>query len=151
MSLAENETLDTAPAAEEGPVLGRDGFLAAAGKLAERVLLVDGLGRVLIGELSGADRADIIEKQAVAYQDKKLAVKSYQRDLLMRGILDPSSPEGARTPLFRAADMDQVMRVGGAKIAKIVAAVEELSGLGAAAQKSAEGNSDVASDSSTSA
>ena len=145
------------PGAEgtEGPAgtscLSRDALLAAAGKLNEEVHTVDGLGTLLLGEIGADVRAEILtEQQSVALfaegAAKKLDRKWYEKKLLLAGVLDPQSPEGNRAPLFKPGDMDSVMRIGGAKIAEVVDAIERLSLMGRH-MVSAEGNSNGAANS----
>lgn len=123
--------------------VSRDAWLAQAGKFKEKEVPVEGLGKVLIVEISGAARAAIQSAQSTGLLSdvKRIDSVAYQRALLLSGVADPSSPEGARQPLFKAADMDRVMQIGGAKIALLVDEIEKLSGMGAEGESSAEGNS----------
>ena len=130
-------------AASDDPTQGlltRDGLLSKAGDLNEEILELPRLGKLLVLELTGADRALILQAQAEAYQDKKVDVIGYQRRILLAGIVDPLSPKGNRQPLLRPDDADRVMQIGGGSIALIVKAVERLSGIGQEAETSAEGN-----------
>lgn len=122
-------------------LLSREALLARTVR-AEEEVDVPGLGRMLVGEINADERAAIIEKQAGDYQNKRVDVRSYQKSLLVAGLLDPASSASARLPLLSAADGDAVMKVGSAKIAALVDAIERLSGMGAAAVARAEGNSD---------
>ncbi len=117
----------------------RETFLAAAGHLSEEEIQVEGLGWLLLSEISGADRADIVAKSMMAYQRNELDVKGYQRAVLLAGIVDPSSPQDERAPMFRSADMDQVMKVGGSKLLEAIDVIERLSLMGKY-QPGAEGN-----------
>lgn len=149
MSPTDNATR-TAPVVEpqaptEPKFATRDILLAAAGRLNEEVHEVTGLGTLLLGEIGADVRAEILtEQQSVALfaegAAKKLDRKWYEKKILLAGILDPSSPEGARLPLFKQGDMDTVMRIGGAKIGEVVDAIERLSLMGRHVV-SAEGNS----------
>src|ERR1700723_3598611 len=108
---------------------------AAAGKLNEEEKHVEGLGLLLLGEIGADVRAEILtEQQSVALfaegAAKKLDRKWYEKKLLLAGVLDPASPEGARLPLFKQGDMDSVMRIGGSKIGEVVDAIERLSLMG---------------------
>lgn len=135
----------------------RDDFLNAAGKFAEETFHVDGIGNLLLSEISGEARADILGSMASALQSDpttgekgKLDTNGYQRRLLLAGVVDANSPEGDRKPLFKAGDLDRVMKVGGAKIQTVCGAIERLSKMGRW-QTSAEENSEATpSDASTS-
>lgn len=122
----------------------RDAWLAQAGKFREDTLTVDGLGKLLLVELSGVARASIQAQQSAGLLGdvKRVDVGAYQRAVLLAGVADPSSPAESRRPLFQQGDMDKVMQIGGGKIALVVEAIERLSGLDVGAVKSAEGNSD---------
>jgi hypothetical protein len=124
--------------------LSRDAWLAQSGKFKEKEITVEGLGKVLLMEISGAARAAIQSQQSAGLLSdvKRIDAASYQRALLLAGVADPSSPEGARKPMFTAGDMDRVMGIGGSKIEVIVSELETLSGMGAGAVASAEGNSE---------
>lgn len=129
---------------EEGKkFLSREDWLNQAGLLAEEEHYVEGLGWLLLSEISGDARADIVGRQSVGLlaESRRIDAKDYQRSLLLAGVVDPGSPKGDRRPMFRPGDMDKVMRVGGAKIADVVDAIERLSALGGY-QGAAEGNSD---------
>ncbi len=146
----------TPPAAEtdlEQPVPVANGFasraqiLDAAGSFAEEEHDLEGVGKLLLSEISGAARANILGQMATAIEGNKLTDPSwttkYQKTLLQHGVVDPASPAGARVPLFKDGDMDRLMQLGGAKIQDVVDAVERLSRMGRY-QESAEGNSAAA-------
>jgi hypothetical protein len=122
----------------------RDEWLAQAGKFSEKTITVAGLGKLLLVELSGLARAQIQAQQSAGLlaDAKRVDVAAYQRAVLLGGVADPSSPEGARRPLFQAGDMDRVMGIGGGKLAEVVDEIEKLSGLDVGATKRAEENSD---------
>lgn len=130
-------------AAPDKKFVSRDEWLNLAGVLKEEEHHVEGLGLLLISEITGDVRADIVAAQSIGLlaDQKKIDAKAYQRTLIQAGIVDPNSPAGNRTPMFRPGDMDSVMRLGGKKIADIVDAIERLSGLGQYSG-AAEGNSD---------
>lgn len=130
--------------AAEKKYVSRDEWLNLAGHLKEEEHTVEGLGTLLLSEIAGDVRADIVAAQSVGLlaDQKKIDAKAYQRTLLQHGVVDPSSPQGARTSLFRPGDMDRVMKLGGGKIAEIVDKIEKLSGLGQYAG-AAEGNSET--------
>lgn len=142
-SMKEQLITDIKTNMEEHGFLDRNAWLAQAGKLKEKELEVDGLGRVLLVEITGAARAAIQSQQSMGLigDVKRIDVASYQRSLLLQGVADPTSPEGGRLPLFQAGDMDAVMKIGGGKIASVVEQIELLSGLGPAAVARAEENS----------
>ena len=130
---------------EAATFASRDDWLAAAGHLAEEWKEIPGLGRVLLGEIGADVRADITTEQSAVLlapegQPRKLDRRSYERRLLLHGVLDPSSPEGNRLPLLQPGDIDRVFKIGGAKIGTVIDTIERLSLLGRYAQ-SAEGNS----------
>lgn len=127
----------------------RDDWIGAAGKFAEEEYTIDGIGLVLLSEISGAARADILGTMATALQPDpetkekgRLDTTAYQRALLLAGVVDPVSPAGDRRPLFRAGDMELVMRVGGAKVQTACEVIERLSKMGRW-QTDAEGNSEA--------
>lgn len=132
----------TADKPTENGFVSRESWLAQAGKLREAEHTVEGLGKLLLSELTGGARAAIQTNQSTGLLAdlKRIDVSAYQRALLLQGVMDPSSPVGDRKPLFSAGDMDAVMKVGGAKIESVIDKLEELSGLGKS-QASAEGNS----------
>lgn len=121
----------------------KDDFLAAGRKLAEKVVAVPGVGNMLVGELTGEERAMVIEAQAAAQKARgdALDIGAYMKSLLRFGVLDPNSPAEKRTKLFDIGDVEQVLKVGAGKLEALTEAIEELSGLGNKATKSAEKNS----------
>lgn len=132
--------------------VSRDEWLNLAGHLKEEVHYVEGLGKLLLSEIAGDVRAEIVAEQSVGLlaDKKKIDAKQYQRTLLLNGVVDPNSPVGARASLFRPGDLDRVMKLGGGKIAEIVDHIEKLSGLGQYSG-AAEGNSESSpNDASTS-
>lgn len=147
LATAEKQAPAKAPVApSENGFVTRDAWLAQAGKLREKTLDVPDFGKVLIVELNGVVRARIQAQQSTGLlsDQKRVDVPAYQRELLLNGVADPSSPEGARRPLFTAGDVDRVMQIGGGKIALIVGEIETLSGLDAGATnvERAEGEAD---------
>lgn len=123
--------------------LSRDDWLNNAGVLKEEEKEIDGFGWLLLSEISGDARADIVgvQSEGLLAEKRKIDAKAYQRALILAGVVDPTSPAGDRKPMFRPSDMDRVMKIGGAKIADIVDAIEKLSALGQYAGE-AEGNSE---------
>lgn len=123
--------------------VSRDSWLNLAGVLKEEEHNVEGLGLLLLSEITGDVRADIVAAQSVGLlaDQKKIDAKTYQRTLIQNGVVDPESPKGARSPMFRPGDMDSVMKLGGSKIAEIIDVIERLSSLGQYSGV-AEGNSD---------
>lgn len=123
--------------------LDRTGFLNQVGVLREEEKYIDGLGWVLLSEISGLDRAMIVGVQSLGLlaEQRKIDRVAYERALILAGVIDPSSPKSDRKPLFRPGDMDRVMRLGGQVIAEIVDGIESLSALGTYSG-AAEGNSD---------
>lgn len=122
--------------------LSRDDLLKAVSLRAEEIVDVPGLGKVLCGEIGGDVRAALIGKMASDAQGQRDYDRvAYEKRLLLGGILDPSSPPDARTPLLRSADADALMKLGAAKVQALVSAVERLSGMGPDAIQRAEGNS----------
>lgn len=120
------------------PALSRDAFLSHVDKLAEEVVHVPELGGVLVRELTGAQRAKVLNAVAPA-QGEKPDIGLYQRMLLQLGLVDPSDGK----PLLDMTTVDKAMEMGGAKVAALCEAVERLSGLSVAAKalESAEKNS----------
>lgn len=125
--------------------ISRDDLLNIAGVLKEEEHHVEGLGLLLLSEVTGEVRAEIVAAQSIGLlaDQKKIDAKSYQRTLIQNGVVDPASPKGNRQPMFRSGDMDRVMKLGGSKIAEIVDVIERLSSLGPY-QGAAEGNSEKA-------
>lgn len=123
-------------------LLSREDMLAAANRLREETVEIDGLGTLLLSEITGEVRANLIGQQATGMMadTKKFDRNGYERTLIQAGVMDPSSPPNGRSTMFRMGDMDRVMRIGGSKIAEIVDGIEKLSSLGEYAG-SAEGNS----------
>lgn len=121
----------------------RDLWLSAGQNLAEEWLDIEGLGRVLVSEITAKARADIMTIQSTGLLTdvgKSIDHLLHQKTLLLEGVMNPASPEGGRQPLFAAADIDKVMQIGASKVAEIIDAIERLSKLGRYAA-SAEGNS----------
>lgn len=141
---SEPETVAGPPAVQPRKFASRDDVLDAAGRFAEEEHEIEGIGWLLLSELSGEARAKVLGKMGMAIEDGKLVdpawTSAYQRLVLLHGVVDPSSAAGARLPLFREGDMDRLMRLGGSKITEAVAVVERLSKMGRF-QESAEGNS----------
>jgi len=136
------------PVAASKAFADKGAWLAAAGRFKEEEHEVEGIGVVLFSEISAAARAEILGQMASAMQPDpetkekgKLDTVAYQKALLLAGVVDPNSPAGSRNPLFKAGDMDAVMRIGGAAVTEAVAVVERLSKMGRW-QVEAEGNSE---------
>lgn len=109
----------------------------------EKVVAVPGLGDVLIGEISGIDRADILSAQVAQAQAETFDVKGYQRKLLLASVLDATSPEGERTLAFTSnAEASTFMRLGGSKIRALIDAIEEFSGMQAKAKDAVDAGKD---------
>lgn len=135
----------SAAVAEDTPkkYASRDDWFAAAGRLREEEHHIEGLGLTLFSEIDGKARALIMSAQSKGLldeHDKNIDHESYQKTLILSGVVDPSSPPGARRPLFREGDLDRIMQIGSSKIAEVVDHIERLSILGKYAA-SAEGNS----------
>jgi hypothetical protein len=149
---------ETAPITPSAPTVaptkygGRNELLSRSGKLKEDDVVVDGVTYV-VRELNGLERAHLISLQAEArINGGKVDLGQYQKQLLLRGLMDPESPEGAREPALVEADLDTVMRNGAGFLDKILDKIEELSGLNVDAQKAAKDFlGDTPSGSSTSA
>lgn len=150
-SILEVDPLTEIPAKVESRFASRDDFLAAAGRLSEEEVDVPGLGLLLLGEIGADVRADITTDQSAVLLTpekdekgnvnvRKLDRRSYERRLLLHGVLDPGSPEGNRLALLQPGDIDRVFKIGGAKIGVVIDTIERLSMLGRYAA-SAEGNS----------
>lgn len=131
------------PAKEGSEFVGREAWLSAGSNLAEAVVEVEGLGKVIVREVTARIRAELMTMQSkglIAEVGKMIDHLAAQKLLLEHGVVDPASPQGARQPLFKAGDIDQVMSLGASKVEKIIDKIEELSRLGKY-QTSAEGNS----------
>jgi hypothetical protein len=114
----------------------RDSFLARSGKLAEAEVDVDG-ETWLIRELPGSARNQAI---AVLGQGRMQAtpvfeLDKYQRILLLHGLVDPSSPEGARKPLLDRKDLEAAMGLGSQVLDPLIEGIEQLSALSQEAEK----------------
>jgi len=131
MALADSvePTLDISGSAKS-KYASRDDFLGASGNLAEEELDVDGIGTLVLSEITGADRAKIIGRSAQAMNDGQIDLGSYQGSLLLAGVVDPSSPKGARNPLLKEGDVGRIMKLGSAKVQDIVDVIERLSLMG---------------------
>lgn len=128
--------------------LSRDAFLSHVGQLAEEVIDVAGLGRVLVRELTGAQRAQVLTALAPAAQGAAPDIGEYQKLLLRLGLIDPADGK----PLLDLATVERAMDLGASKVEALCSAVERLSGLSGKAPESAEKNSATTeSSSSTSA
>ncbi len=166
MALSDQEVLDPAGGAKQVAPMNaddlaptkkfasRDDWLNAVGKLREEEHEVEGLGLLLLSEVTGEVRAEIMSDQSAVLllpegQTRKLDQRGYQKKLILAGVVDPESPPGDRNPLFKAGDLDRVMKIGGGKVAEVVDRIERLSGLGQY-QAAAEKNSDKASGAGTS-
>lgn len=126
---------ESLPATKSEPArkfASRDDWLDAVGVLKEEEHEVEGLGLLVLSEITGEARADIVGHQSVGLlaEHKKIDAKTYQRQLLQAGVVDPTSPRGERKPLFRPGDLDRVMKIGGGKIAEVIDVIERLSALG---------------------
>lgn len=136
-------TTDAEEAAEEAPKVfaSRQDFLDAAGKLAEEEKHIESIGWLILREITGEDRAKQIGASVKAMNDDgNVDIKGYQQALLLAGVVDPTSPPGARRPLFAEGDLDRVMKVGAGKLAEVIDVIERLSRLGKYLP-GAEGNS----------
>lgn len=116
---------------------GRNEILGRSGKLAEREVDADGV-TYIVRELTGLERAAVIGLQAQARINGKVDLEGFTKELLRLGVVDPTSPEGAREPAFTDADMDTVMRNGAGFLEKLTEAIEDLSGLGVDAKQAAK-------------
>lgn len=108
---------------------GRDQLLARSGKLREDGIVVDG-ETYLVREISGRARNQVISAQAAArLRGDMVDLDGYQRLLLLHGLVDPASPQAARTPLLEEADLDAVMELGAGFLDAILERIEQLAGL----------------------
>ena len=137
-----------------GAALSRDAFLAYAGKLAEELVELPGMGAVLCRELTGANRAKVLQVLAPAVQEGGQAdLGRYQQMLLQLGLVDPDSPEEDRKPLLDFGQSVKAMELGASKVEALCSTIERLSGLDKRPEKavaSAEGNSEPTASSSIS-
>lgn len=145
--MAQSDAPARKPAASKSAVVAepvtRDIWLNAGQKLDEEWLDIEGLGKVLVSEVTAKARAEIMTIQSTSLLTevgKSVDHLGNQKTLLLAGVLDPASPEGARRPLFHKDDIDKVMEIGASKVAAIIDAIERLSKLGRYTA-SAEGNS----------
>ncbi len=130
----------------------REDWLNIAGVLKEEEHYVEGLGLLVLSEITGDARSEIVGHQSVGLlaDQKKIDVKTYQRQLIGAGVVDPASPKSDRRPMFKPGDLDRVMKIGGGKIAEIVDVIERLSALGAHAGGAEENSEGTQSGGSTS-
>jgi hypothetical protein len=119
--------------------LSRDAFLQHVGKLAEELVDVKGMGKVLCRELTGSQRALVLGVLAPAAQEGggKVDFGLYQEMLLRLGLIDPADGQ----PLLDLATAKQAMELGASKVEALCSAIERLSGLSGKAPESAEKNS----------
>lgn len=117
---------------EVAKFLSREDWLNNAGILKEAEIEVEGLGHLVVSEITGDQRAEIVghQSEGLLAEKRKIDAKAYQRSLILAGVVDPASPKGDRKPMFRPTDLDRVMKIGGGKIAEVVDAIEKLSALG---------------------
>ncbi len=146
MALSDQSTL-TPPKGEAAvkKFASRDDWLAAVGKLKEEETEIEGIGLLLLSEVTGEVRAELMSDASAVLlaaegATKKIDRRSYEKKLLLAGVVDPESTAADRAPLFKAGDMDKIMKLGGGKIAAAVDVIERLSGLGQYTAR-AEGNS----------
>jgi hypothetical protein len=141
--IAAEPKLDPVPASNG--YADRNAFLSLIGDLAEGDMTFTTTKgkeiKLLVREITGKERADLITLQAAAYQKGELDMVNYERKMLIAGIIDPESPEGARQPLLKSGDADALMGLGASKVALLVAKIEELSAMGVVNQTRVEGNS----------
>ena len=131
-------------AATEG--ISRDAFLSHVGKLAEELVDVPGMGKVLCRELTGASRATVLGILAPSVQEGgKADIGLYQEYLMRFGLIDPA--DGA--PLLDLASAKKAMELGASKVEVLCKTIERLSGLDGKAAERAEGNSETPPTSST--
>lgn len=107
---------------------GRAELLSTSGKRTESEVTVNDV-TYIVRELTGAERARVLGEMAKARLDKNVNLERYQRMLLLYGVVDPESPEGARTPAFTDSDMAAVMENGAGLLDPLLEKIEELSGL----------------------
>lgn len=120
--------------------LSRDAFLSHVGELAEELVDLPGMGKVLAKELTGAKRALVL--QAITATDgAKADFARYQELLLQHGLVDPTDGQ----PLLDYAGAKKAMELGASRVEKLCKAIERLSGLDASAAGAAEGNDETAS------
>lgn len=118
-------------------LLSRDAFLSFAGQLAEEEVDVPGMGKVLCRELTGADRATVLQILAPSVQEGGRAeLGLYQQYLLRFGLI---AEDGK--PLLDVATAEQAMQLGASKVELLCSTIERLSGLSGKAVESAEKNS----------
>lgn len=120
--------------------LSRDSFIAQLGqsKLAEELVDLDGIGKVLCRELTGATRAKLLGVLAPAASGAQADFERYQELLLQHGLVDPADGQ----PLLDVATVKDVMKLGASKVELLCSTIERLSGLDKQAAKRAEGNSE---------
>lgn len=128
-----------APPAKRAP-LSRDAFLSSLGKLAEEDVEVDGLGTVLVREMTGKQRAQLLEVLAPAASGGKADLVRYQQMLLELGLVDPADGQ----PLLdMQTSADVLAGLGASKIEQLCSAIERVSGLSKSANERAEKNSET--------
>jgi hypothetical protein len=120
-----------------GVALSRDSFLSFVGQLAEETVDVPGMGLVLCRELTGAQRAQVLQVLAPAVQEGGRAdLGAYQEMLLELGLIDPADGK----PLLDLATRKEAMKLGASKVELLCSTIERLSGLSGKAPESAEKN-----------
>ena len=125
-------------------LLSRDALLEHVGKLAEEIVELPGIGEVICRELTGAQRARVLQVLTPALTGGGSPdLGRYQEMLLQLGLADPASPPEARQPLLDMAGAKKAMELGAGKVERLCAAVERLSGLEKGAPERAEGNSET--------
>jgi hypothetical protein len=126
--------------------ISRDAFLSHAGQLAEELVDVPGLGKVLCRELTAGQQLQAQEALIPAMQeDGKPNLARYQQMILQLGLIDPADGK----PLLDLAGATRAMELGASKVDALVSAVQRLSAMGAPALETAEKNSATIKRSST--
>jgi len=126
-------------------LLTRDAFLSFAGQLAEEEVDVPGMGSVLCRELTGADRATVLQILAPSVQEGGRAeLGLYQQYLLRFGLIDADGK-----PLLDVATAEKAMQLGASKVELLCSTIERLSGLSGKAVESAEKNSPTTANSAS--
>lgn len=119
--------------------ISRDAFLSHVGKLAEEIVDVPEMGKVLCRELTGKDRAMVLGVLAPSVTEGgKADIGTYQEYLMRFGLIDPADGK----PLLDVATAKKAMELGASKVELLCKTIERLSGLDGKAAERAEGNSE---------
>jgi len=117
--------------------LNKEQFLAVAARPKTKALDIDGIGEVIISELSALEAERLAVKNFPVGPDEKVTV-SREGHLARWAIATVRNPDG--TPMFSDADFEAVAAIPAATLRKIVDEAKRLNGTTAGADEDAAKN-----------